>query len=117
MKRPAGQEDLRPPGFAYRAGVLHCEGKDLRALADAYGTPLYVYFATTIRDRTRTLDAAFAGFPHTLWYAVKANSNLSLLRLFAQLGCGVVFVFGGDLERVLRAAPSACKKGGVSGAG
>jgi len=117
MKRLAGQEDLRPPGFAYRAGVLHCEGRDLRALADAYGTPLYVYSATTLRDRTRTLDAAFVGFPHTLCYAVKANSNLSLLRLFARLGCGFDVVSGGELERVLRATPRAAKKVVFSGVG
>src|SRR5882757_7597385 len=117
MKRLAGQEDLRPPGFAYRAGVLHCEGRDLRALADAYGTPLYVYSATTLRDRTRTLDAAFVGFPHTLCYAVKANSNLSLLRLFARLGCGFDVVSGGELERVLRADKHAAKKVVFSGVG
>jgi diaminopimelate decarboxylase len=117
MKRPAGQQGVRPPGFAYRDGVLHCEGKGLRALAKAHGTPLYVYSAKTLRERTRALDAAFAGFPHTLCYAVKANSNLSLLRLFAQLGCGFDVVSGGELERVLRAAPAAVKKVVFSGVG
>jgi diaminopimelate decarboxylase len=117
MKHPAGQVDLRPPGFAYRDGVLHCEGKDLRALAGAYGTPLYVYSATTLQERTRALDAAFSGFPHTLCYAVKANSNLSLLRLFAGLGCGFDVVSGGELQRVLRAAPRAAKKVVFSGVG
>ena len=117
MTRPSGRENLRPPGFAYRDGVLHCEGKDLRAIAKTYGTPLYVYSAKTLRERTRALDAAFAGFPHTLCYAVKANSNLSLLRLFAQLGCGFDVVSGGELERVLRAAPRAVKKVVFSGVG
>src|ERR1700675_4696682 len=110
MKRPAGQEGVRPPGFAYRGGVLHCEAKDLRSLEAAYGSPLYVYTATTLRERTRALDAAFSGFPHTLCYAVKANSNLSLLRLFASLGCGFDVVSAGELERVLRAAPRLAKK-------
>jgi diaminopimelate decarboxylase len=117
MKHPAGQVDIRPPGFAYRDGVLHCERKDLRELAGAYGTPLYVYSATTLRERTRALDTAFSGFPHTLCYAVKANSNLSLLRLFASLGCGFDVVSGGELERVLRAAPRAAKKVVFSGVG
>jgi diaminopimelate decarboxylase len=117
MKRPAGRENLRPPGFAYRDRVLHCEGIDLRALATSYDTPLYVYSAKTLRGRTGTLDAAFAGFPHTLCYAVKANSNLKLLRLFAQLGCGFDVVSGGELERVLRAAPRAAKKVVFSGVG
>lgn len=117
MKSSAGQRDLRPPGFAYREDALRCEGQDLRELALAYGTPLYVYSATALRERTRALDAAFAGFPHTLCYAVKANSNLSLLRLFARLGCGFDVVSGGELERVLRAAPRAAKKVVFSGVG
>jgi len=117
MTRPSRQENLRPPGFSDHDGVLHCEGKDLRSLAKSYGTPLYVYSARTLRERTGTLDAAFAGFPHTLCYAVKANSNLSLLRLFAQLGCGFDVVSGGELERVLRASPRAVKKVVFSGVG
>ena len=111
------QESVRAPGFAYRSGTLFCEGKDLGTLADAYGTPLYVYSTAALRERTRALDAEFTGFPHTLCYAVKANSNLSLLRLFARLGCGFDVVSGGELERVLRAAPRAAKKVVFSGVG
>ena len=117
MKHPSGHVDLRPPGFGYRDGVLHCEGRDFRTLAAAYGTPLYLYSARSLRERTRALDAAFASLPHTLCYAVKANSNLSLLRLFAQLGCGFDVVSGGELERVLKAAPRAAKKVVFSGVG
>ena len=117
MTSPAGQQVLRHPGFNYRGKVLYCDAKDLRSLAKAYGTPLYVYSSKTLRERTGALDAAFAGFPHTLCYAVKANSNLSLLRLFAQLGCGFDVVSGGELERVLRAAPRAAKKVVFSGVG
>src|SRR5258708_55369 len=117
MRRPSGQEDLRPPGFAYRDGVLHCEGQDLRSLTKAYGTPLYVYSAKMLRERTRVLNAAFAGLPHTLCYAVKANSNLSLLRLVAGWDCGFDVVWGGELERVLRAAPRAATKVVFSGVG
>jgi diaminopimelate decarboxylase len=117
MKTSVGRDELRPPGFSYRDGWLYCEGKDLRELAAVYGTPLYVYSARALRERTRALDAAFSGFPHTLCYAVKANSNLSLLRLFAQLDCGFDVVSGGELERVLRAAPRAAKKVVFSGVG
>ena len=117
MKRPPGREDIRPPGFTYRDDLLHCEGKDLRSLAAGYGTPLYVYSAKTLRERTQALDAAFSGFPHTLCYAVKANSNLTLLRLFAKLGCGFDVVSGGELERVLRATPKAAEKVVFSGVG
>jgi len=88
---------------------LHCEQVPLRALADKFGTPLYVYSATAIQQRFQTLDAAFSGHAHTLCYSVKANSNLAILRLLAQLGAGFDVVSGGELERVLiadrRAAP------------
>ena len=117
MKKFGKQVDLRPPGFAYKDTALFCEGQDLRALARRHGTPIYVYSAQMLRDRTRALDEAFAGFPHTLCYAIKANSNLSLLRLFAQLGCGFDVVSGGELQRVLRAAPRAAGKVVFSGVG
>jgi len=117
MKNSGNHADLRPPGFVYKGAALFCEGQDLRALAQRYGTPLYVYSARMLRERTRALDAAFAGFPHTLCYAVKANSNLSLLRLFAQLGCGFDVVSGGELQRVLRAAPRTAGKVVFSGVG
>ena len=117
MKNTARQREVRPPGFVYKNAVLHCESQDLRSLAQSYGTPLYLYSARMLRQRTRALDAAFASFPHTLCYAVKANSNLSLLHLFAQLGCGFDVVSGGELKRVLRAAPRAAKKVVFSGVG
>jgi diaminopimelate decarboxylase len=117
MRTSVRQKILRPPGFAYQGAVLHCESHDLRSLAQAHGTPLYLYSARTLRERTRALDAAFASFPHTLCYAVKANSNLSLLRFLAQLGCGFDVVSGGELERVLLAAPRAAKKVVFSGVG
>ncbi len=128
MKLPPSHDDpthdLRPPGFAYKntaeknsAAVLHCEGKDIRALAKTYGTPIYLYSAGMLHERTRTLDAAFAGIPHTLCYAVKANSNLTLLRLLSRLGCGFDVVSGGELERVLRADRSAAGRIVFSGVG
>ena len=116
------QHQGRPPAFVYRsikrgAKALHCEDVPLEQLATKFGTPLYVYSATTIRQRARILDRAFARQLHTLCYSVKANSNLSILRLLARLGCGFDVVSGGELERVLRADPRAAKKVVFSGVG
>jgi len=110
---PAG----RPPAFVYRHDTLHCERAPLPALAEKHGTPLYVYSASTIRDRYRTFERAFRGLPHTVCYSVKANSNLALLKLLAALGCGFDVVSGGELLRVLRAAKSAARRVVFSGVG
>src|SRR6516165_10305676 len=90
----------RPPGFIYKDGELHCERVPLSDLAEKHGTPLYVYSAGAIRERYQILDRAFRGIEHTISYAVKANSNLSLLRMLAKLGSGFDIVSGGELERV-----------------
>ena len=107
----------RPPAFIYKKNQLHCERVSLEKLAGKYGTPLYVYSATAIRERFRTLDAAFRKVPHTLCYSVKANSNLSLLRLLAKLGAGFDIVSGGELERVRLANKKALGKVVFSGVG
>ena len=114
----------RPPAFLYRAlpkrrnsQELHCEAVSIRSLADKFGTPLYAYSATAIKQRFQTLDAAFDGHVHTLCYAVKANSNLSILRLLAQLGAGFDVVSGGELERVLVADRRASRRVVFSGVG
>ena len=118
----------RPPGFVFRgtkrgnlhrAGqvVLHCEDVPLPKLAALYGTPLYVYSATTIRERYEAFDQAFRDIPHTICYSVKANSNLNILRLLAKKGCGFDVVSGGELERVLSADRKAAKKVVFSGVG
>jgi diaminopimelate decarboxylase len=86
-------------------------------LAKKYGTPLYVYSASAIRERVRIFDRAFRKAPHTICYSVKANSNLQLLRVLAKLGCGFDVVSGGELERVLAAAPKAAKQTVFSGVG
>jgi len=93
--------------FSYKNGRLVCEGVDLAAIADAVGTPVYVYSAETIFSHYRRLDAAFSGMPHHVCYAVKANSNVSVLRLLAQAGARFDIVSGGELQRVLRAGGSA----------
>jgi diaminopimelate decarboxylase len=119
---------LRPPGFVYREtkrgilrrpgpSILHCEDVSLQALAEQYGTPLYVYSVAMIRERYETFDAAFRDQPHTICYSVKANSNLTLLRLLAKKGCGFDVVSGGELERVLVADRKAAKKVVFSGVG
>jgi diaminopimelate decarboxylase len=89
----------------------------LAALAERFGTPLYVYSASTIRERTRAFERAFRRIPHTVCYSVKANSNLSILRLLAGMGCGFDVVSGGELERVLRVSRSAAKRVVFSGVG
>lgn len=107
----------RSPAFEYRRGELHCENVPLRLLAEEYGTPLYVYSATTIRDRYRTFDRAFQSTPHTICYSVKANSNLTILRLLAKIGAGFDIVSGGELERVRAADKRALRKVVFSGVG
>src|SRR5579872_6995164 len=114
----------RPPAFSYCKGkrsdsstLLHCDDIPLASLAERFGTPLYVYSASTIRERVHAFDHAFRKFPHTVCYSVKANSNLSILRLLARMGCGFDVVSGGELERVLRVGRSAAKKVVFSGVG
>ncbi len=107
----------RPPAFIYNKGIFHCEKASLPELAGRFGTPLYVYSATAIKERFKTLDRAFRHVPHTICYAVKANSNLSVLRLLGKLGCGFDIVSGGELERVRRAQKGAVKKIVFSGVG
>jgi len=107
----------RPPGFTYKDGELHCDRVPLSKLAEKYGTPLYVYSATTVRERFRILDQAFGNVEHTICYSVKANSNLSLLRLLAKLGAGFDIVSGGELERVRLARKKALQAVVFSGVG
>src|SRR5579864_6728713 len=107
----------RSPGFTYKKDELHCDGVSLNKLAKKFGTPLYVYSATAIRERYRTLERAFHHVRHTLCYSVKANSNLSILRLLAGMGAGFDIVSGGELERVRRAQKKALKKIVFSGVG
>ena len=105
-------------GFVYAPnGVLNCDDVPLSRLADRYETPLYVYSASLIRDRAQAFDRAFRAIPHTVCYSVKANSNLSILRLLARLGFGFDIVSGGELERVLRASRPAAKRVVFSGVG
>ncbi len=89
--------------FQYRDGDLHVEAVALSALAETHGTPLYVYSGGAITAAYQAFTHAFASHPHSICYAVKANSNLAILQLLARLGAGFDIVSGGELERVLRA--------------
>ncbi|WP_294946435.1 diaminopimelate decarboxylase [Sulfurivirga sp.] len=89
--------------FPWRNHVLHAESVPLSQLADTYGTPLYVYSETRLRENYRAFDRAFGHQPHQVCYAVKTNSNLSVLRALAEEGAGFDIVSVGELERVLAA--------------
>ena len=89
--------------FVYRDRSLYCEEVSLAELARKTGTPCYVYSGGAILENFRAYDQAFGATPHTVCYAVKANSNLSLLRMLADESAGFDIVSGGELFRVLRA--------------
>ncbi len=84
-------------------GHLHLEGVALKTLAERFGTPLYVYSRQALEDAYQAYARAFAATPHLICYAVKANSSLAILNLFARLGAGFDIVSGGELARVLAA--------------
>lgn len=97
--------------------TLHCEAFDLERLAGKFGTPLYVYSSAVLRSRFELFDQAFARVPHTTCFAVKANSNLAILKLLAKLGAGFDIVSGGELARVTRANRRAVSRVVFSGVG
>ena len=89
--------------FYYDGGGLRCEGVALSEIAQATGTPTYVYSHAAIGKAFRELDEAFSGLDHLVCYAVKANGNLAVLRALASLGAGADIVSGGELYRAVRA--------------
>ncbi|MBX9929314.1 MAG: diaminopimelate decarboxylase [Gemmatimonadaceae bacterium] len=89
--------------FTRRDGVLYVEGVRAAALAEAAGTPLYVYGAGTLRDRYQRLDAALGGVPHRIHYSLKANASRGILDQLRAVGSGVDVVSGGELFKALRA--------------
>jgi len=124
VKDKRSQEPLvRAPAFAYEvqnrgeAPLLFCEGANLERLAGRFGTPLYVYSSAAIRGRLQAFRKAFRSTPHTICYSVKANSTLGVLRMMAGQGAGFDVVSGGELQRVLRAAPKAVANVVFSGVG
>ncbi|EJE4691877.1 diaminopimelate decarboxylase [Vibrio parahaemolyticus] len=97
-------------------GQLWAEDVPLQALAEQYGTPLYVYSRATLERHWKAFDSAVGQHPHLVCYAVKANSNLGVLNTLARLGSGFDIVSGGELERVIAAGGDA-KKVVFSGVG
>ncbi len=89
--------------FKYRGGELYAENVRVREIAEAHGTPLYIYSYATLHRHFMAYDKAFDGVPHIICFALKANSNTSVLRLFAKSGGGADVVSGGEIFRALRA--------------
>jgi diaminopimelate decarboxylase len=90
-------------GLTREGGALHCEGVPLESIAQAAGTPSYVYSAATLRERHGRLSGALAGVPHRVHYSLKANANRAILGVLRGEGAGVDVVSGGELYRALRA--------------
>ncbi len=89
--------------FQRRRGLLHAEEIPLDAIAARHGTPTYVYSTATLTRHWKVLHGSLRGIRHVVCYAVKANSNLAVLDLFARLGSGFDIVSGGELYRVIKA--------------
>ena len=90
------------PYFSYNQDVLECEGVPLMAIAEKVGTPIYIYSSASLLDAYARFHRAFRSIRHTICYAVKANSNLSILRLMARAGSSFDVVSGGELYRLRR---------------
>ncbi len=95
--------------FAYKNGELHCEGVALSAIAEAVGTPCYVYSRSELERAYKAFDAALEGIPHSVHYAVKACSTLGVLAVLAKLGAGADIVSLGELFRWQRAGGDPAK--------
>jgi len=89
--------------FTYKNGELFAEDVPVRELINEFGTPLYIYSYGTLIRHIRAYEEAFCEVPHIICYAVKANSNLAILRIFAELGIGADIVSGGELFRAIKA--------------
>lgn len=89
--------------FAYKKGELYAEDVPVMEIIKKFGTPIYIYSYATLIRHIRAYEEAFCEIPHLICYAVKANSNLAILSLFAQLGLGADIVSGGELFRALTA--------------
>jgi diaminopimelate decarboxylase len=102
--------------FHYVGNKLFCEEVAVESLAKKFGTPLYIYSQNTVTDHFRKLDAALAPLDHLICFAMKANSNLSVMRVLAKLGSGFDVVSAGELQRVIAAGgdPKKCVFAGVA---
>jgi len=114
---PSSTSSARPFQSPRPGAPLYCGKVSLEALARRFGTPLYVDSADHILERLRFFQQALASRDHLICYAVKANSALAILKLLAEHGAGFDIVSGGELERVLAAAPEAVDRVVFSGVG
>lgn len=90
------------PFIDYQDGVLHIDGVSAQTLAQTYGTPTYVYSKNAIEQAYQAYEQGFGDTPHRICYAVKANSNLAVLKVLADMGAGFDIVSKGELARVLQ---------------
>ncbi|HKV28681.1 MAG TPA: diaminopimelate decarboxylase [Candidatus Acidoferrales bacterium] len=90
------------PNFSYRSGAISCESVPLAVIAGRAGTPIYIYSRAAFASAYRRFRRAFRGAPHSICYAVKANSNLAILRAFARMGSSFDIVSAGELFRLRR---------------
>ncbi len=95
--------------FTYRDGILHAEDVAINEIAAAVGTPFYVYSTATFQRHFQVFDEALAGMDHLVCYAMKANSNMAILRIMAQMGAGMDVVSGGEYARAIAAGVSSDK--------
>src|SRR5476651_1134862 len=102
--------------FRYVGKKLFCEGVAVEALAEKFGTPLYIYSQRTLTDHFQKLDSALAPLDHMICFAMKANSNLAVMRTLADLGSSFDVVSSGELQRVIAAGgdPRHCVFAGVA---
>ena len=102
--------------FRYVGNQLFCEGVAVDTLVGKFGTPLYVYSQHTLEDHFKKLDTALASLDHLIYFAMKANSNLSVMRVLANCGSGFDVVSAGELQRVIAAGgdPKKCVFAGVA---
>lgn len=89
--------------FQYKDNILHCEETPVREIVEEFGTPLYLYSKNQLLENFRSIDGAFAGTDHTTCYALKANSNLELLKILQKEGAGADAVSAGEINFALRA--------------
>lgn len=94
---------MRFENFKYINNELHCENVSLNTLAKEVGTPFYVYSKKSFVDRFRNFEEAFNDISHKIYYSVKANSNINIIKIFYSLGAGVDVNSGGELYRALKA--------------
>ena len=102
--------------FYFQNKVLHAESVPVSDLMGAYGSPLYIYSKSQIEFNWQQFEKSFGSHPHLICYAVKANSNLAVLNVLANLGSGFDIVSIGELERVIAAGgnPKKCVFSGVA---